>query len=297
MWQRALCHKMKTASRAEVELESEQEMLADSDFVTELAKRAGVILERKDRTMADICEYSIVITGPLETLQKIKVLLESAVEHKGNDYLRDNMIDCDKLFPEAAGASRTPQDNPENDIHEKAEAIRKERDHTKVAEPESIDERAKRLAIHNRESFKRFLVEATGCEVQDGWPCGTCANAVFHHMGLDSRNPSYHETHNAADVQGITISGILVCLNCDEAFASCDADPLCPGCREEEARREAMFEAVIEKLAEDYPGTVDYEFRAEDDVFDLLNEDDEVVATISDREMTSIWNAVEGSAQ
>ena len=98
------------------------------------------------------------------------------------------------------------------------------------------------------------------------------------------------ETHNAADVHGITISGkqdgVLVCLNCDEAFASGDADPLCPGCR-----------AVIEKLAKDYPGTVDYEFRAEDDVFNLLNEDDEVVATISEREMTSIWNAVEGSAQ
>ena len=107
------------------------------------------------------------------------------------------------------------------------------------------------------------------------------------------------ETHNAADVHGITISGIqdgvLVCLNCDEAFASGDADPLCPGCRERSAVRHV--EAVIEKLAKDYPGTVDYEFRAEDDVFDLLDEDDKVVATISDREMTNIWNAVEGSAQ
>ena len=98
------------------------------------------------------------------------------------------------------------------------------------------------------------------------------------------------ETHNAADVHGSTISGmqdgVLVRLNCDEAFASGDAHPLCPGCR-----------AVIEKLAEDYPGTVDHEFRAEDDVFDLLDENGKVVATISDREMTSIWNAVEGSAQ
>lgn len=68
-----------------------------------------------------------------------------------------------------------------------------------------------------------------------------------------------------AEVQGVTISGIqvgvLVCLNCDEAFASGDADPLCPGCREEEERREA----VVETLAEDYPGTVDYEFHDEDD--------------------------------
>ena len=48
------------------------------------------------------------------------------------------------------------------------------------------------------------------------------------------------------------------------------------------------FEAVIESLAEDYPGTVDYEFRDEDDVFDLLDENGKVVATITEREMTRL---------
>ena len=66
-------------------------------------------------------------------------------------------------------------------------------------ETESIDERAKRLAIHNRESFSRFLVEATGCEEQNGWPCGTCVNAVFYHMGLDPRHPLYHERNETPD--------------------------------------------------------------------------------------------------
>jgi hypothetical protein len=76
-----------------------------------------------------------------------------------------------------------------------------------------------------------------------------------------------------------------------------DADPLFPGYREEEERREALFEAIIETLTEDYPGTLDYEFRDEDDVFDLLDENDKVVATNSEREMTNILNAVEGGAQ
>jgi hypothetical protein len=102
-----------------------------------------------------------------------------------------------------------------------------------------------------------------------------------------------------AEVRGITISGIqdgvMVCQNCDEAFVSCDAAPLCPGCREEEARS-AIFEAVIAFLAEDYPGTVDYEVRPgdDDDVFDLLDANDHVIATISEREMTHAWNLVEG---
>jgi hypothetical protein len=97
------------------------------------------------------------------------------------------------------------------------------------------------------------------------------------------------------DVRPITISGIqdgvLVCLNCDEAFASWDADPLCPACREEEGEREAEFEAVIESLAERYPGTVDYNSRG-DGWFDLLDENDKVIATITEREMTNTWNEI-----
>lgn len=78
--------------------------------------------------------------------------------------------------------------------------------------------------------------------------------------------------------------GVLVCLNCDEAFPSWDADPLCPRCRE--------FEAVIELLAARYPGTVDYRTR-NSDLFDLLDEGGQVIATITEREMTTTWNEAE----
>lgn len=43
------------------------------------------------------------------------------------------------------------------------------------------------------------------------------------------------------------------------------------------------FSAVIHELAERYPGTVDYEAKA--DVFDLLDANNNVIATISEREM------------
>jgi hypothetical protein len=67
----------------------------------------------------------------------------------------------------------------------------------------------------------------------------------------------------------------------------------------EEERREAIFETVIELLAEYYPGTVDYNVRDndnddDDDVFDLLDVNDKVIATITEREMTHTWNLVEG---
>jgi hypothetical protein len=43
--------------------------------------------------------------------------------------------------------------------------------------------------------------------------------------------------------------------------------------------------AVIHELAKRYPGTVDYEFEAEADVFNLLDANNNVIATISEREM------------
>lgn len=57
-------------------------------------------------------------------------------------------------------------------------------------------------------------------------------------------------------------------------------------------KREAEFQAVIGLLAKRYPGTVEYNAR-DDDRFDLLDEHDQVVATITEREMTATWNVVE----
>lgn len=60
----------------------------------------------------------------------------------------------------------------------------------------------------------------------------------------------------------------------------------------EQHSRDLEFQAVIEELAAQYPGTVDYH-TADCEKFDLLNKDDEIIATIDEREMTGIWNAVE----
>ncbi len=48
--------------------------------------------------------------------------------------------------------------------------------------------------------------------------------------------------------------------------------------------------AVIHELAERYPGTVDYEFEAEADVFNLLDANNNVIATISEQEMIDTLN-------
>ena len=59
----------------------------------------------------------------------------------------------------------------------------------------------------------------------------------------------------------------------------------CEGCYHES-------KAVIQELAARYPGTVDYDTKS-GNVFHLLDDDDKAIATIDEREMTSIWNAVE----
>lgn len=55
-----------------------------------------------------------------------------------------------------------------------------------------------------REAFRQFLVEQTGCEVQDGadgngWPCGTCTMELLTRMGLESGKPEYHERNPEHD--------------------------------------------------------------------------------------------------
>ena len=89
---------------------------------------------------------------------------------------------------------------------------------------------------------------------------------------------------NEQDTQGITISelheGVLVCLNCDEAFASADADPLCRRCRE--------FQAVIELLAIDHPGTVDY--HVHEGGVDLFDQNDKAITTITEEAFDAAWN-------
>ncbi len=60
----------------------------------------------------------------------------------------------------------------------------------------------------------------------------------------------------------------------------------------EEYEKDCEFEAVIESLAGRHPGTVDYDSR-DDDRFDLLDENEKVITTITEMEMTNTWNEVE----
>ncbi len=58
-----------------------------------------------------------------------------------------------------------------------------------------IDEKA-------RKGLQKYLVKETDCEVQDGWPCGTCFMGLLNRLGLDDTHPDYkvhnddHERHN-----------------------------------------------------------------------------------------------------
>ena len=58
--------------------------------------------------------------------------------------------------------------------------------------------KAEKLAMGEkaREEFRLFLVEQTGCIIQESehgkaYPCGTCVIFLLGIMGLDSHDPAY----------------------------------------------------------------------------------------------------------
>lgn len=57
-----------------------------------------------------------------------------------------------------------------------------------------------------------------------------------------------------------------------------------------EFRKDVEFKGTIEGLAHDYPGTVDYHTE-NGEWFQLLDKDDNVIATISEREMMGYMGA------
>ena len=68
----------------------------------------------------------------------------------------------------------------------------------------------------------------------------------------------------------------------------CDSTGTTPWAVLDDEEEGPEFSAVIHELAERYPGTVDYEAKA--DVFDLLDVNNNVIGTISDREMDHTLN-------
>lgn len=50
-------------------------------------------------------------------------------------------------------------------------------------------------AIKAREELRKWLVKWTSCNIQDGYPCGTCFMNLVNKIGLDETKKEYHE-HN-----------------------------------------------------------------------------------------------------
>jgi hypothetical protein len=51
-----------------------------------------------------------------------------------------------------------------------------------------------------KRDLQKFLVKHTGgCTVQNGWPCGTCAIALFEDLGLNPKAKEYKEHNKPVD--------------------------------------------------------------------------------------------------
>jgi hypothetical protein len=58
-------------------------------------------------------------------------------------------------------------------------------------------------------------------------------------------------------------------------------------------RIEQEILAVMEIIREDFPDAEDYT-ATDNDTFNILDKNDEVIATVSERQMTRYWNLMEG---
>jgi len=51
-----------------------------------------------------------------------------------------------------------------------------------------------------RESLKKWAVKYTaGCNIQSGWPCGTCFLDLLKELGLDCESKEYDEHNEPVD--------------------------------------------------------------------------------------------------
>ena len=50
-----------------------------------------------------------------------------------------------------------------------------------------------------KEELKNWLVKNTGCDVQNGWPCGTCTVYLLQKLGLRSSKDDYHQHNKPVD--------------------------------------------------------------------------------------------------
>jgi len=51
-----------------------------------------------------------------------------------------------------------------------------------------------------KEELRKWAVKnTTGCNIQDGWPCGTCFIHLLGKLGLDAKDARYYEHNSPVD--------------------------------------------------------------------------------------------------
>lgn len=51
-----------------------------------------------------------------------------------------------------------------------------------------------------KEELRKWAVKSTGgCDIQDGWPCGTCFVYLLEKIGLNPESPEYEEHNKPVD--------------------------------------------------------------------------------------------------
>lgn len=50
-----------------------------------------------------------------------------------------------------------------------------------------------------KEDLRKWLVKYTYCDIQDGYPCGTCFIELLNQLGLDSSKKEYNEHNKPSD--------------------------------------------------------------------------------------------------
>ena len=56
------------------------------------------------------------------------------------------------------------------------------------------------MKVEMLQEFRDLLVKQTDCDIQDGWPCGTCIMTWLDDLGLDSKL-DFYSSHNESIVR------------------------------------------------------------------------------------------------
>jgi hypothetical protein len=75
-------------------------------------------------------------------------------------------------------------------------------------------------------SLRKLLVHHTFCDVQNGWPCGTCFLSTLSEV-LDNTNPEYHNHNEPIDRDNEVWRAILQIRELDPLYQKNKASETC----------------------------------------------------------------------